>query len=115
MNISTFRTKVLLTLLVAAGCSTSPMAMADEPAFASSAVLFELSETRDEFSSLGPDEQSQVYIWLLANCGVDANVRRADLVKIGSRAELAQACSQDLAEDVSGASALSCLVNRSLD
>jgi len=89
MNISTFRTKVLLTLIVAAGCSTSPMAMADEPAFASSAVLFELSETRDEFSSLGPDEQSQVYIWLLANCGVDANVRRADLVKIGSRAELA--------------------------
>ncbi|HEY5754689.1 MAG TPA: hypothetical protein VIU34_02645 [Steroidobacter sp.] len=84
-----FRTNLLLTLVVSAACVTSRPALAEEQAFASSAVLLELKETRSEFSSLKPYEQSQVYIWLLANCGVDADTRRMDLMKLGSFGELA--------------------------
>ena len=89
MNKSTLRTKLLLTFAIATGCAMSPMTWADEPSFASRAVLFEMSQTRPEFSSLEPDGQSLVYIWLLADCAVDANIRRADLLKFGSRGELA--------------------------
>jgi len=89
MNTSNFRTKLLLAIGLACGCVVAPMASAGEQSFASSAVLFELSQTRPEFSSLEPDAQSLVYIWLLADCGVDANDRRADLLKFGSRGELA--------------------------
>jgi len=89
MKLPAFRKNLLLNFAVAAACATSPMTMADAPAFASSAVLFELSETRDEFSALEPDGQSLLYIWLLADCAVDANDRRAELLKFGSRGELA--------------------------
>jgi len=83
------RTYLLLTLVAAAACAAPPRASAAEPVFASSAVLNELSETRPEFSALQPDDQSQVYIWLLANCADGADVRRKELVYIGSRGELA--------------------------
>ncbi len=83
------RMNLLLSLVVAAVCATPPPAMADEPAFASSAVLLELKETRAEFSSLRLDQQSQVYIWLLANCAVDADMQRKELLNIGSFGELA--------------------------
>lgn len=84
-----FRTHLLLTLVVAAACGMPRPALAENQAFASSAVLLEMSETRPEFSSLKPYEQSQVHIWLLANCAVDADTRRMELVKLGSFGELA--------------------------
>jgi hypothetical protein len=84
-----FRTHVLLTLVVAAACATPRPALAESQAFASSAVLLEMSETRPAFNSLNPYEQSQVHIWLLANCAVDADTRRMELVKLGSFGELA--------------------------
>jgi len=83
------RTNLLLILVAVAGCVTPPAAMAAEQAFASSAVMNELTVTRPEFASLQPDEQSQLHIWLLANCAVGADTRRKELLSIGSRSELA--------------------------
>ncbi len=84
-----FRMNFLLTLVVAAACIAPPPALAESRAFASDAVLLELKETRAEFSSLQPHEQSQVYIWLLANCGVGADARHKELLQIGRFGELA--------------------------
>jgi len=81
--------ELLLTVVVAAACVTPRSALAESQDFASSAVLLEMSETRPEFSSLKPYDQSKVHIWLLANCGIDADTRRLELVRLGSFGELA--------------------------
>jgi len=82
------RTNFLLPIIVVAGGVTPSATMAAEQTFASSAVMNELSATRPEFSSLQPDEQFQLHIWLLANCAVGADTRRKELLSIGSRSEL---------------------------
>jgi hypothetical protein len=57
--------------------------------YASSDVIAELMQERPAFASLSRHAQAAIYNWLLANCAVGAEDRKATLERVGSSAEFA--------------------------
>jgi len=78
----------LVLLATLAGCATISAKAPGDQRFASDAVIRELRETRPAFTALTANEQSTVYLWLLAKCAVGAGDVRDQFAKLSTHTEL---------------------------